>query len=86
MELCSWNQNREAQLLLQKTYRIQRLRNGAWNQTRPTTRRRNSQSHWSSRYNRLQPVHRDGVRFITDLENKKFLAVLENLVRTSVER
>ena len=27
----------------------------------------------SSRDNRLQPVHREGVGFISDLENKKFL-------------
>ena len=53
---------------------------------RPSTRRRNSRRHRSGRNNRLQPVYRNGVSFIPDLENKKSSGVLENLVGTSVER
>ena len=84
-ELSSRNWNGEPHLLLRKTNRIQRLRDGGRNKTMPSMRRRYSKSHWSSRDNRLLSVHRDRIRFVPDLENKKILRASENLVRTSVE-
>ena len=71
VELHNKNWNGELHLLLQKMNRIWRPRDKGWNQTRPSLRRRYSRIHWSSRDNRLQPVHRDGVGFIPYLENKK---------------
>ena len=61
VELCSRNWNREPHLLLRKTYRIWRPRDRGWNKTRPSIRRKYSRSHWSSRDNRLHPVHREGI-------------------------
>ena len=85
-ELRSRNRNFEPHFLLWKTNRIRRPQDGGWNQTKPSTRRRYSLSHRRSRDNRLQPVRRDGVGFIPNLENNKFLGAPENLVETSVER
>ena len=85
-ELLSWNPNFKPHFLHWKTNRNRRSHDGGWNQTRPTTRRRYSWSHRYSRYNRLQSVHRYGVRFVPYLKNKKFLGSSENFVRTSVEQ
>ena len=85
MELHSWNRNGELHLLHLETDRIRRLGDRGWDQLRLSSRGRNTRSHCNRRYNRFQPVQGDRVRLISNLEHKRFLAVSEFLVLTSVE-
>ena len=63
-----------------------RTRDGGCFQTRPTSNRCNSWNYWNWGKNRFQTVHRHRIWFIPNLENKKFLRVSENKIRSSVER
>ena len=53
---------------------------------RLTAKRRYSRDHGNRRDNWLQPVHRNRVRLISDLENNKFLLPSEYSIRSSVQR
>ena len=58
--------------------------NGGWLHARPTTNRGNSRNYLNGRYNRFQTVPRHRIRFVSDLDNKKFLRGSETTINYKV--